>query len=198
MKLFLIPSLALLIACKSAPRENLAMDKSKIDYVEIRKHFDSTLLRLTDAQLDSLMEKLRTSIRLTPRYVMAKYHLTFYRKDSVRLEYIVSNNVIRGAGGYTYRIDDKEFFKNLWLQQSGLTDKHIEYFPTYSQNGDTFQVVTRLDTAHLKGIKKVLTYYGHKWAEASGYIFYEDSLPLPVLFDYTAKAQDTFWLNNIK
>jgi len=198
MRVFLFISVLFFITCKDKPQRTLSIDKNTIDSVEIRKQYDSVSLRLSNSQVDSVLIQFQHTVEQHISKGSEQYHITFFFKDGRHVDYKINENYIRALGGYTFRITDKRFFEKLWLVQAGLTDKHIEYFPTYIFSKDTAQQVKRLDAAHLEGIKKVLTYHNHQWAEAHGYVFYLDTLSIKTLFDYTQKAEDRIWLSNIQ
>lgn len=189
MKLVLFIPLIFLISCFSSSNEKIVIDKNKIDYIEIRKRVDTVSLRLSDDQFQSFLTKLESSVSKKTGKVFAEYHLIFHFKDGGVLTADVRNDIIRESGGRTYSIGDKEFFKNTWFQQAGLTHNHYEYFPTYKNEGDFTQVIETLDTENLERIKQILTDYGHEWVEVRGILFYEGYLSEEQLAYYTSKAR---------
>lgn len=178
--------------------KKLTIDKSRVSYIEIRKRIDTVSLRLSEEQFDQIFIKFENSTERKPIKFLEQYYLTIHLKTGNVIPYSISNDLIKGPGGYTYSIRDKEYFKKIWFKQSGLTDKHTEYYPTYKQNGVLYQAIATLDKKHLEGIKKVLTFYHHKWKEVRGYIFYEGNISEEKLYEYTSKAKDSIWLNTHK
>lgn len=165
------------------------MDKSKIDFIEIRKRVDTVSLRLSENQIHSLIAKLENSEPTGPLYVTAEYYLTIHFIDGNIIEYATQQGTVRGNGGLTYIINDKEFYKNLWFEQVGLTKYFHEYFPTYQKEGEIYQVIETLNQENLQSIKNVLSENGHKWIDIRGVLFYEGKISEEQLVDYTTKSR---------
>ena len=87
------------------------MDKSKIDFIEIRKRGDTVSLRLSENQVDSLIAKLENSEPKRPLYVSAEYYLKIHFIDGYTIEYATQQGTVRGNGGLTYIINDKNKYK---------------------------------------------------------------------------------------
>lgn len=115
--------------------------------------------------------------------------MILHLKNGIEIEYKTEVGTITANGGLSYRINDKEYFKNLWFEQSGLSKNHYEYFPTYQEKGEIFQVIETLNQDNLESIKNVLSENGHKWIDIRGILFYEGKISDEQLVDYTAKAR---------
>ncbi len=131
MKYTLLISIVFLTSCFGSSNEKFNIDKSKIDFIEIRKRVDTISLRLSESQLKNLITKLENSEPRNPSNVFAQYHLTFHLTDGSELTFTTNQDIARAKGGQTYSIGDKEYIKNIWFQQAGLTEEYHEYFPTY-------------------------------------------------------------------
>jgi hypothetical protein len=189
MKYILFISVVILTSCFNSNYEKFSLDKSKIDFIEIRKRVDTVSIRLSENQIDSLIAKLENSEPKQPLYIFAEYYLKVHFIDGYTIEYATQQGTVRGNGGLTYIINDKEYFKNLWFEQSGLSKNHYEYFPTYQEEGEIFQVIETLNQDNLESIKNVLSENGHKWIDIRGVLFYEGKISDEQLVDYTAKAR---------
>ena len=121
MKYILFISIVILTSCFSSNSdsdyEKFSVDKSKIDFIEIRKRGDTVSLRLSENQVDSLIAKLENSEPKRPSYVSAEYYLKIHFIDGYTIEYATQQGTVRGNGGITYKINDKKFYKNLWFEQ---------------------------------------------------------------------------------
>ena len=93
---------------------------------------------------------------------------------------------------------NKDYFKNIWFKQAGLTGKFFEYFPTFNKDGRFSTDRNPLTNKHRNSIKQVLTYYNHRWTEIRGQIFYENKIDSELLWNYTKKANDSIWLSSHK
>lgn len=191
MKYILFISVVILTSCFNSnyKYEKFSLDKSKIDFIEIRKRVDTVSMRLSENQIDSLIAKLENSEPKQPLYIFAEYYLKLHFIDGDTIEYATQQGTVRGNGGLTYIINDKEYFKNMWFEQSGLSKNHYEYFPTYQEEGEIFQVIETLNQDNLESIKNVLSENGHKWIDIRGVLFYEGKISDEQLVDYTAKAR---------
>lgn len=188
MKIALLISIVFLTSCFSASNEKFNIDKSIVDFIEIRKRVDTVSLRLSESQFENLIAKLQSSEPGNPSKVFAQYHLTFHLNDGSELSFTTNQDIVRAQGGRTYSIGDKEYFKKIWFQQAGLTEDYHEYFPTYRKDGEIIQVTKTMDSYNLENIKQVLTEYGHKWIDIRGVLFYKGNLSDELLADYTSKA----------
>ena len=144
---------------------------------------------MSENQIHSLIAKLENSEPTEPLYVTAEYYLTIYFIDGNIIEYATQQGTVRGNGGLTYIINDKEFYKNLWFEQVGLTKYFHEYFPTYQKEGEIYQVIETLNQENLQSIKNVLSENGHKWIDIRGVLFYEGKISEEQLVDYTTKSR---------
>lgn len=189
MKLLLFISIVFLISCSEAENEKLVIDKNRVDHIEIRKRLDTLSLRLSDDQFESFFTMLESSVSKTPCKVFEAYVLMLHLKDGRMLTYGINEDIIRGDGGYVYSIGDKDYFKNIWLRQAGLTENYYEYFPTYKDGDGYSQVIETLDPEKLERITQVLTDHGHKFVDVRGVLFYEGYLSEEQLSDYTSKAR---------
>lgn len=61
MKFLLFISIVLLTACFGTSNEKLAIDKSRVDYVEIRNRIDTVALPVSEKHLQTLFQKLESS-----------------------------------------------------------------------------------------------------------------------------------------
>lgn len=195
MKYILFISIVILTSCFSynsdsdSDYEKFSVDKSKIDFIEIRKRGDTVSLRLSENQVDSLIAKLENSEPKRTSYVSAEYYLKIHFIDGYTIEYATQQGTVRGNGGLTYIINDKKFYKNLWFEQVGLTKYFHEYFPTYQKEGEIYQVIETLNQENLQSIKNVLSENGHKWIDIRGVLFYEGKISDEQLVDYTTTAR---------
>ena len=176
------------------------VDKSLISYVEIRKQFDTVSLRLTDEQTSDFIDSWNASSAKGPYKFLPEYLLTIQFKGDSSLSYRTNSDLIKQKSDWTYSIGDKDYFKDIWLKQVGLTDDYFEYFPTYTNNDDGKFSTSRapLTEKHRNALKQVLTYYNHKWTEIRGQIFYKGKITEELLWNYTTKANDSIWLSTHK
>lgn len=185
-------------SCVSPFNDKQNVDKDKVNYVEIRKHFDTVSLRLTTDQVEDLIENWNTSNAKGPYKFLPEFWLTIHFKGDSSLSYRTSSDLIKQRTDWAYSIGDKAFFKTIWFKQAGLTDKHVEYFPTYWKEGKFSKERNPLDKKQYTAIKQVLTYYNHKWTDIRGQIFYEGIIDDELLWNYTTKANDSVWLSSHK
>lgn len=194
MKYILFISVVILTSCfnsnsnSNSNYEKFNIDKSEIDFIEIRKRVDTVSMRLSENQIESFIKNLENSEPGGPLKIFAEYYLILHLKNGIEIEYKTEVGTITANGGLSYRINDKEYFKNLWFEQSGLSKNHYEYFPTYQEKGEIFQVIETLNQDNLESIKNVLSENGHKWIDIRGILFYEGKISDEQLVDYTAKA----------
>lgn len=170
------------------------MDKDNVDFVEIRKQFDTVSLRLTSDHASDFIDNLNSSSPKGPYKYLPEYFLTIHFKGDSLLSYRTSGDLVKQRSDWAYSVGDKEYFKNIWFKQAGLTDKYFEYYPTYENKGKFSKDRNPLDKKHYEGIKQVLTYYKHKWADIRGQVFYEGKIEDELLWNYTTKANDSIWL----
>ncbi|TWI77980.1 hypothetical protein IQ13_4223 [Lacibacter cauensis] len=174
------------------------MDKDYVSYVEIRKQFDTVSLRLTTDQVVDLIDNWNSSSTKGPNKYLPEYFLTIHFKGDSTLSYRTSSDLIKQRSDWAYSVGSKDYFKNIWVKQAGLTDKYFEYYPTYAKEGKFFKDGNPLDKKHCEAIKQVLTYYNHNWTDIRGQIFYEGKIDDELLWNYTTKANDSIWLSSHK
>ena len=78
MKYILFISVVILTSCFNSNYEKFSLDKSKIDFIEIRKRVDTVSIRLSENQIDSLIAKLENSEPKQPLYIFAEYYLKIH------------------------------------------------------------------------------------------------------------------------
>lgn len=183
-------------SCASSFNDKQKVDKDNVDSVEIRKQFDTISLRLTNDQVADFIDNWNSSSPQGPYKYLPEYSLTIHFKGDSSLSYRTSSDLIKQRSDWAYSFGDKEYFKNIWFKQAGLTDNYFEYFPTYFVNDKFSQDKNRLTEKHLNAIKQVLTYYKHKWIDIRGQIFYENKIDTELLWNYTTKANDSIWLSS--
>ena len=187
-----------LTSCVSPFNDKQKVDKDNVEYVEIHKQFDTVSLRLTPDQIADFIHNLNSSSAKGPYKFLPEYWLTIHFKGDSSLSYRTSSDLIKQRSEWAYSFGDKEYFKNIWFKQAGLTDNYFEYFPTYFVN-DKFSLENNpLTEKHLNSIKQVLTYYKHKWTDIRGQLFYENKIDNELLWNYTTKANDSIWLSSHK
>ena len=185
-----------LTSCVSSFNDKQKVDKDDVDYVEIRKQFDTVSLRLTNDQVADFIDNWNSSSPKEPYKYLPEYSFTIHFKGDSSLTYRTSSDLIKQRSDWAYSVGDKEYFKNIWFKQAGLTDKYFEYFPTYEKEGKFSKDRNPLDKKHYEAIKQVLTYYNHKWTDIRGQIFYEGKIDDELLWNYTTKANDSIWLSS--
>ena len=185
-------------SCVSPFNDKQKVDKDNVDYIEIRKQFDTVSLRLTNNQVADFIENWNSSSPKGPYKYLPEYSLTIHFKGDSSLSYRTSSDLIKQRSDWAYSVDDKEYFKNIWFKQTGLSDKYFEYYPTYEKEGKFSKDRNPLNKKHYEGIKQVLTYYNHKWTDIRGQIFYEGKLDDELVWNYTMKADDSIWLSSHK
>ena len=182
-------------SCFSSFNGKQKVDKDNVNYIEIRKQFDTVSLRLTTDQLVDFIDNWNSSSPKGSYKYLPEYFLTIHFKGDSTLSYRTSNDLIKQRSDWAYSVGDKEYFKNIWFKQAGLTDKYFEYFPTYEKEGNFSRDRNPLDKKHIEAIKQVLTYYNHKWTDIRGQIFYQEKIDDELLWNYTTKANDSIWLS---
>lgn len=198
MRQFIIIISLFLTSCSSPFNDKQKVDLNNVDYVEIRKQFDTVSLRLTNDQVADLIRNWNNSSPKGPYKYLPEYSLTINFKGDSSLSYRTSSDLIKQRSDWAYSVGDKKYFKNIWFKQAGLSDNYFEYYPTYFVN-DKFSVDKNpLTEKHSSAIKQVLTYYNHKWTDIRGKIFYEGEIDNELLWNYTTKANDSIWLSSHK
>lgn len=185
-------------SCVSPFNDKQRLDKDNVDYVEIRKQFDTVSLRLTTDQVADLIDKWNSSNPEGPYKYLPDYWLTIYFKGDSSLSYRTSSDLIKQRSDWAYSVGNKEYFKIIWLKQAGITDNYFEYFPTYNHNGKFSTDLNPITEKHRNAIKQVLTYYNHKWTDIRGQIFYKGKIDDELLWNYTTRANDSIWLSSHK
>jgi len=196
MKQSLIIILLFLTSYVSSFNDKQKVDKNNVDYIEIYKQFDTVSLRLTSDQVADFIDNWNSSSPKGPYKYLPEYSLTIHFKGDSSLSYRTSSDLIKQRSDCAYSVGDKEYFKNIWFKQAGLTDKYFEYSPTYQKEGKFSKDRNPLDKKHYDAIKQVLTYYKHKWTGVRGQIFYEGKIDDELLWNYTTKANDSIWLSS--
>jgi hypothetical protein len=165
-----------------------------IKYVEIQKVNDTVALRLTDDQVKKFINEWNSSTPKGPYKYLSEYVLTVHFKGDSSLSFRTNKNLIKQRSDWAYSVGDKDFFKNIWYKQAGLTEDYFEYFPTYFLKDEYSFDRNPLEDKHRKAIKLVLTYFNHKWTDIRGQIFYKGKIDNELLWNYTTKANDSSWL----
>lgn len=178
--------------------DKLKLDRNEIEYIEIRKQADTVSLRLTSTQIDDFIDKLNKSTLKGLTKYFPEYTVTLHLKGDSIIAYRTSQNLIKNSDNRTYVIEDTDYFKTLWLNQSGLSNKWFEYFPIYMGDNGLTEHRGTVDREHLENIKKVLTYYNHNWSDIRGQLFYEGLIDTELLWNYTTKANDSTWSSDHK
>lgn len=184
----------LLNSCNDKP----GLDRSKVQYIEIRKQADTVSLRLTNAQIDDLIDNINKSRLKGLTKYLPEYTLTLHLPGDSVITYRTSKNLIKQSDDKTYVIEGTDYFKILWLQQAGLSDNWFEYFPIYSSDNGLTEKTGTVDSEHLENVKKVLTYYNYNWTDIRGQLFYEGLIDKELLWNYTTKANDSTWISEHK
>lgn len=200
MKQFLIIISIFFTSCTGAFNDRQKVDKNLVSYVEIRKQFDTVALRLTNDQTSDFIDSWNNSSAKGPHKFLPEYFLTIQFKRDSALSYRTNGGLIKQKSDWAYAVGDKDYFKNIWFKQAGLTGDYFEYFPTYNNNGDG-KFATDLNPLTEKqrnAIKQVLTYYDYKWKDIRGQIFYKSKIKEELLWNYTTKANDSTWLSTHK
>jgi hypothetical protein len=172
------------------------VDKDNIDYVEIRKQFDTVSLRLTTIQVADFVDNWNSSNPKGPYKFLPEYSLTIHFKGDSSISYRTSSVLIKQRSDWAYSVDDKQYFKTIWFKQAGLTNNYFEYHPTYFVNDKFSSDRNPLTEKHRNAIKQVLTYHNQKWTDIRGQIFYENKIDSELLWNYTTKANDSIWLSS--
>ena len=178
------------------PNDKIKVDIDNVDYVEIQKQFDTVSLRLTTDQVADFIDNWNSSNPKGPYKFMPQYSLTIHFKGDSSLSYRTSSDLIKQRSDWAYSVGDKEYFKNIWFKQAGLTENYFEYFPTYNKNSKFSTDRNPLTEKHRNSIKLVLTFYNHKWTDIRGQIFYENKIDNEILWNYTTKANDSVWISS--
>ncbi|HLL42865.1 MAG TPA: hypothetical protein VK369_06975 [Segetibacter sp.] len=201
MRQLLIVILFSLTSCGSSSSDR--QDKQKVDkgdilFGDIRKQFDTVPLRLTTEQTFDFVDRWNNSkVKGLYKY-LPEYWLTIHFKGDSSISFRTSRDLIKQTNDWTYSVGNKNYFQSLWFKQAGLSDNWFEYLPTYEDEGKFFHQRDSHNDNHKAAIKQVLTYYGHKWKEIRGQIFYEGNIHDELLWNYTMKANDSIWLSSHK
>jgi len=196
MRQFLIIISLFLTSCSNDFNDRQKLDKGNVNYVEIRKQFDTVSLRLTADQVTDFIDNWNSSSAKGPYKYLTDYLLTIHFKGDSTLSYRTSGDLIEQRSDWAYSFGDKKYFKTIWFKQAGLTDEYFEYFPTYFVN-DKFSVDRNpFSNKHRDGIEQVLTFYKHKWIDIRGQVFYKSKIDSELLLNYTTKANDSIWLSS--
>ena len=189
--------LVFFMSCATAVPSNdrQKIDKDSVDYVEIRKQFDTVSLRLTADQAAGFIDVWHHSSSKGVYKFLPEYFLTIHFIGGRSRSYRVNGSLVKQGNDWTYSVGDKEYFKNIWYQHAGLTREYFEYFPIYNKSGGFLIDRSPLTEKHRNAIKQVLTYYDHKWLDIRGMIFYEQEIDSELLWNYTTKANDSAWLS---
>ena len=185
-------------SCVSHLNDKQKVDKDNVEYVEIRKQFDTVSLRLTTDQVADFIDNWNSSSANGPYKFLPEYWLTIHFKGDSSLSYRTSSDLIKQRSDWAYSVGDTAYFKTIWFKQADLTDDYFEYFPTYNNKDDRKFSTDRnpLTVKHRNAIKQVLTYYNHKFTDIRGKIFYKSKIDTELLWNYTTKANDSIWLSS--
>ncbi|RYE50355.1 MAG: hypothetical protein EOP48_19925 [Sphingobacteriales bacterium] len=183
-------------SCDSSFNNKRTLDKNDIDYIEICKQFDTVSLRLTNDQVADFIDHWNNSRPKGLYKYLPEYSLAIHFKADSLLSYRTNNDLIKQRREWAYSVGDKEYFKNIWFKQAGLTYQYFEYYPTYEKEGKFYKGRNPPNKEHCEAIKQVLTYYKHKWKDIRGQIFYEGKIDDELLWNYTTKANDRIWLSS--
>jgi len=184
----------LLNSCNDKP----GLDKNKVEYIEIRKQGDTISLRLTNAQIDDLIDNINKSRLKGLTKYLPEYTLTVHLKNDSVISYGTSKNLIKQSDDKTYVIEKAEFFRALWLKQAGLSDNWFEYFPIIMGDNGLTEKKGTVDRELIENVKKVLTHYNHNWTDIRGQLLYEGPIDKELLWNYTTKANDSGWISDHK
>ena len=114
MKYILFISVVILTSCfnsnSNSNYEKFNIDKSEIDFIEIRKRVDTVSMRLSENQIESFIKNLGNSEPGGPLKIFAEYYLILHLKNGIEIEYKTEVGTITANGGLSYRINDKEYF----------------------------------------------------------------------------------------
>jgi hypothetical protein len=196
MRHFLLLISFFLSSCSSSFNEKQALGKDNIQFIEIRKQFDTVSLRLTDDQAANFIESWNNASPQGPSKYLPQYLLTIHFKGDSSLSFSASGQLIKQTSDWAYSVGDKAYFQKLWFKQAGLADNYVEYLPTYNKDGKFSKDSNPLDEKHASSIKQVLAYYNHKWMDIRGQVFYEGKIDDGLLWNYTMKANDSIWLSS--
>lgn len=73
-----------------------------------------------------------------------------------------------------------------------------EYIPTYFNGNEYFQSRDSITALHKKNIQKVFALNDVQCRVVDGKVFYKGSIAEDMLSNYTTKANDSIWLNQIR
>ena len=195
MKQSLIILLFFLTSCVNPFNDTQKVNKDNVDYVDIRKQFDTVSLHLTSDQAADFIDNWNSSSVKGPSKYFPDYILTIHFKGDSTLSYRTSGDLIKQRSDWSYSVGDKEYFKTIWFNRAGLADNYFEYFPTYFVNDKFSSDRNPLTEKHRNAIKQVLSFYKHKWTDIRGQVFYMDRIDSELLWNYTTKANDSTWLS---
>ena len=195
MKLVLILISFFFTSCMSSFNDKQKLNRDNVDYVEIRKQFDTVSLRLTSNQVSDFIDSWNSSSAKGPYIYLPEYSLIVHFKGDNTLSYRTNSNLIKQECDWAYSVGDKKYFENIWFKQAGLTDDYFEYFPKYFVNDKLSRDQNPLTEKDRGAIKQVLTFFNHKWIDIRGQVFYKGKIDPELLWDYTTKANDSIWLS---
>lgn len=113
MRHFLIIILIFFISCSTPLNDKHKIDVDNVDYVEIRKQFDTVSLRLTNNQVADLIETWNNSSPKGPYKYLPEYSLTIHFRGDSSLLYRTSSDLIKQRSDWAYSVGDKKYFKNI-------------------------------------------------------------------------------------
>jgi hypothetical protein len=196
MRQFLPFIILFLSSCTTPYSDKQKVDRDEVNYIDIRKQFDTVALRLTTEQTTDFIKHWNSSKARGLYKFLPDYFLTIHLKGDSTISYRTSGELIKEKNDFSFSVGDTSYFQNIWLDRVGLSDDYFEYYPVYFAD-DKFTIGTNsIDEKHRNGIKQVLTYYKHKWADIRGQIFYQGTIDQELLWSYTTKANDSAWLSS--
>jgi hypothetical protein len=195
MRLATILFLLVLTACNNHKDTKPLLNKNDIAYIEINKHLDTSAYRLTAEQVDRFLARWASGVSKGPlKYTMPYYHLTVHFKNDSSTTFEVRDDLLKHRLQQCVSIGDKTFLEELWFTQAGLSSNHHQFYITYKEGEEVFQLQDRYDAELGAAIKQVLTYYNYPWIDIEGRIYYEGDMDDNTMLDYTTKAKDSEWL----
>jgi hypothetical protein len=198
MRLPLIFISLLLASCNFHKKGIELIDNENVAFIEIRKYNDTASFRLTYKHTADLIKKLNSAKHVGLSKFFPQYFVTIhFTKDSI-VTLKTNGDNFKIENDFTYSVNSKEFFKNLWLKQLGIPDNYYEYQPIKFAN-DEFEIDNNpISENYRNAIKQVFKHYNQKFIEKRGYIFYENKIDQELLWNYTTKANDSIWLMSHK
>ena len=93
MKYILFISVVILTSCfnsnsnsnSNSNYEKFNIDKSEIDFIEIRKRVDTVSMRLSENQIESFIKNLGNSEPGGPLKIFAEYYLILHLKNGIEI-----------------------------------------------------------------------------------------------------------------